>query len=90
VAKRGTCPNFRRRLTNRQGGRCYYCRSRMGGPGELREATIDHVIPKAGGGTDRLSNLVAACRLCNAAKGDLSAAAFLEVLAEFDREQACG
>jgi hypothetical protein len=36
--------------------------------------------------SNRLSNLVAACRLCNAAKGDLSAAAFLEVLAEFDRE----
>ncbi len=32
-------------------------------------ATADHVIPKARGGTDELSNLVDCCRRCNSARG---------------------
>ena len=32
--------------------------------------TIDHVIPVSKGGTHDLSNLVPACRPCNASKGD--------------------
>lgn len=36
-----------------------------------REAdTADHVIPKARGGTDDMSNLVAACNKCNGTKQD--------------------
>ncbi|HEV2354777.1 MAG TPA: HNH endonuclease signature motif containing protein [Puia sp.] len=32
-------------------------------------ASIDHIIPKAYGGTDRLDNLRAAHRLCNGVRG---------------------
>lgn len=36
-----------------------------------REATeADHVIPKAQGGRDELSNLVASCKPCNARRQD--------------------
>jgi hypothetical protein len=31
--------------------------------------SIDHLVPPAHGGSDLLSNLVPACRPCNAAKG---------------------
>ena len=40
---------------------CVYC----GKPAD----TFDHVIPKRRGGTDDPSNLVPACRSCNASKG---------------------
>lgn len=42
---------------------CRYCRSTDGA------LTVDHVTPVALGGTDDPSNLVAACRDCNAGKG---------------------
>ncbi|WP_136314335.1 HNH endonuclease [Actinomyces procaprae] len=41
---------------------CRYCHS------TTSELTVDHVIPKALGGSDDASNLVAACRDCNAGK----------------------
>ena len=41
---------------------CRYCRSTEG------QLTVDHVTPVALGGTDDPSNLVAACRDCNAGK----------------------
>lgn len=31
--------------------------------------TVDHVVPKVKGGTDDMSNLVAACSECNTTKG---------------------
>lgn len=40
---------------------CRYC----GAPA----STVDHVTPKARGGTDDPANLVASCRSCNSAKG---------------------
>jgi 5-methylcytosine-specific restriction endonuclease McrA len=50
-----------RAVLERDGYVCRYC----GGPAK----TADHVIPKALGGTDDMSNLVAACRRHNSAKG---------------------
>jgi 5-methylcytosine-specific restriction endonuclease McrA len=46
------------------GHRCVYCDS-------SERPTIDHIVPKARGGTDRISNLVVACWQCNCDKGDL-------------------
>ena len=46
----------------RPGSRCHYC----GAPA----TTVDHVIPKAKGGTDAMSNLVPACARCNSSKRD--------------------
>lgn len=50
-----------RAILERDGYRCCYC------GGYAR--TVDHLLPKAHGGTDDPSNLVAACRRCNSAKG---------------------
>ncbi len=36
-----------------------------------RSATLDHVVPWSGGGTNALDNLVCACWICNRIKGDL-------------------
>ena len=41
---------------------CRYCRSTES------ELTLDHVTPVALGGTDEITNLVAACKDCNAGK----------------------
>ena len=50
-----------RSVLDRDGYRCRYC----GQPA----STVDHIIPKAHGGTDDRSNLVACCRSCNSVKG---------------------
>ena len=42
--------------------RCAYCRSSA--------MTVDHIVPRAEGGGDSLSNLVACCGSCNAKKAD--------------------
>ena len=47
--------------------RCVYCAQGL----ELETATLDHVYPLSHGGTHMPGNLVAACRGCNALKGDL-------------------
>ncbi|MFN3587833.1 MAG: HNH endonuclease [Spirosomataceae bacterium] len=42
---------------------CVYC-------GNKEDLTLDHVMPKSRGGKTSWDNLVAACRKCNARKGD--------------------
>ena len=44
-----------------KGAACFYC-------GDAA-SHVDHLTPKARGGTDDLSNLVPACATCNVAKG---------------------
>jgi len=59
---------LRAQVLSDAGGRCGYCRSSeeiMGAPLE-----IEHVVPEALGGSTRRDNLWAACRQCNAFKGD--------------------
>jgi len=38
--------------------------------GRRDDLTLDHIVPKARGGTDAVSNLRVACRSCNSAKRD--------------------
>src|SRR5262249_47093096 len=57
-------------LLEKFGRRCAYCK-RITGPFEL-----DHVLPRSRGGSDRVSNLALACRACNHAKDDRTAAEF--------------
>lgn len=55
-----------------QRGLCYICGGRMLRERELGPrlmASIDHVIPKARGGTNHRSNLRLAHRMCNSWKG---------------------
>jgi 5-methylcytosine-specific restriction endonuclease McrA len=54
----------RRNIIKRDNHTCQYCGTR-GGP-----MTVDHIIPRTMGGTDRWSNLVCACMKCNNRKGD--------------------
>lgn len=58
------------------GAACFYCGSAFT-PVGARQRTIDHRIPRVRGGTDRLGNLVFACRSCNQRKGDLPEADFI-------------
>lgn len=55
------------------GDACHYCAApiSIGGANGKARATLDHVIPRAKGGEDCYENVVAACLLCNVAKGDL-------------------
>lgn len=44
---------------------CQYCYDEL----NLKDMTIDHVIPRTKGGITRWDNVVASCYSCNAAKG---------------------
>lgn len=48
----------------RDGKKCAYCKRKE------RKIGLDHVIPLARGGSNDLSNLVVACSICNAKKGN--------------------
>ena len=58
---------YKKLLVERDGLRCHYCDIVM----NYRDAQIDHVIPKARGGTDAPTNLVLACATCNHVKSTL-------------------
>jgi len=45
--------------------RCQYC-------GVNKDLTLDHLVPKSKGGKSLWTNLVTACKHCNAKKGDYS------------------
>ncbi|MEN8216418.1 MAG: HNH endonuclease [Pseudomonadota bacterium] len=51
-----------------QGNKCFYCNAVL----DINEATIDHVIPRAKGGTDDIDNLVVCCKYANQAFADCS------------------
>ena len=59
-----------------QGGLCAYCHRPMTKRPKcvVRQspslATIDHLHPKARGGTDKPSNMILSCLACNTAKAD--------------------
>jgi 5-methylcytosine-specific restriction endonuclease McrA len=52
----------RRAVFHRDGGLCQYC--------GMSADSIDHVVPRSRGGSHEWDNVVAACRRCNASKGD--------------------
>ena len=54
----------RKNILRRDNYKCAYC-----GRSDL-PLTIDHILPKAKGGTDSWENLICACTLCNNKKGD--------------------
>lgn len=61
-----------------QKGHCAYCKRSM----KRENATLDHIIPLARCGLHDLSNVCAACELCNSLKSDLEVSEFLVILAE--------
>jgi 5-methylcytosine-specific restriction endonuclease McrA len=56
-------PANRREILRRDNHTCQYC-------GSTKKLTIDHVIPRAQGGTHTWDNVVTACSRCNAIKGN--------------------
>jgi len=57
-------------LLNKWEGKCAYC----GKEGSLE---IEHLVPRSRGGSNRVSNLVVACRACNTKKGTQTLEEFL-------------
>lgn len=62
IPYRWPVPLTRRNLFARDGWRCAYCTATA--------RTVDHVVPRSRGGRHAWDNVVAACRRCNAVKGD--------------------
>ena len=60
--------NLREFIFNKTNGKCSYCGAKA--------TEIDHIIPRANGGTDSTYNLTPACRSCNEKKSNLSLKAF--------------
>lgn len=58
--------NRKRFLYQQQGGRCAYCNK----PLSIRQATLDHVVPKCMGGPATRENQKVACKPCNCKKAD--------------------
>lgn len=52
-----------KRLVDRYGSLCAYC-------GENSANSLEHIIPRSRGGTDRIGNLLPVCQSCNSSKGD--------------------
>lgn len=62
-------------LTDYQNNHCYLCSRRMAPVGELFAhdsimPSLDHVLPKSRGGTNRLGNVALAHKKCNNEKAD--------------------
>ena len=55
-------------IFSRSGGKCVYCGTKA--------TEIDHIVPRANGGTNSTYNLVASCRNCNQIKSNLTLKAF--------------
>ena len=66
----------REQIYNKYNGHCAYCGQVI----TIKEMQVDHIIPKARGGTDAYNNLVPACRLCNHYKRAGSLTFFRNVL----------
>lgn len=61
----------RERLAEAQNWRCCYCGVRMNDLlNDPDEATLEHIVPRALGGTDDEDNLAVACRYHNELRGD--------------------
>ena len=65
LSKKTAKRKFRQQIKYGWGGLCAYCRCN-------RADTLDHCKPKSKGGSSLRSNLIPACRSCNADKGSES------------------
>ena len=64
----------KRRVFERDKYRCQYCGTDMTlhfAYPHLGVITVDHMVPKAAGGSNRIQNLVTCCRPCNQRKRNL-------------------
>ena len=73
------------RIFEKTGGYCHHCGTKLAWKnyGDLYKRAsweVDHSVPKSGGGTDHLNNLVPSCIPCNRAKGDLTSKQYATLL----------
>jgi 5-methylcytosine-specific restriction endonuclease McrA len=84
-------PKTRLRIYDRDGWRCVWCTAQVERPtlpedgllvcsGDIRQASVDHVVPRSRGGSNDPSNLITACAQCNAKRGHRSVPAFAVAL----------
>lgn len=80
--------SIRRAVENKYDGLCGYCGVKLAEYPNLDQCPeqycIDHIVPKASGGTDNIDNLMPACRTCNSKKGPRSLEKFRHRLAWLD------
>lgn len=81
-------PQNRKRLNNKsrrnnkshkrtlfdQSNKCHYCGKVL----EYEEATVDHFIPRAKGGSNDIENKVLSCGPCNVKKGSMIVGLMIE------------
>ena len=76
-------PRSHQRL-RRQSTHCHWCNQELANaPGYENSFTRDHVVPKSNGGSFRIQNIVASCERCNRYRGDMPAAEFARLIAEY-------
>lgn len=63
--------NIRNYLLEKHGRKCFYCDK------EVSTFEVEHMIPKAKGGSNRIDNLTLSCHSCNQKKGTLTAEGFI-------------
>jgi hypothetical protein len=68
MSERHIPAELRRRVEARAGGRCEYCKSLASISSQ--PFSIEHILPRARGGTGREENLALACQGCNNHKYD--------------------
>lgn len=61
-------------IFSRSNNQCVYCGAKA--------TEIDHIVPRANGGTDSTYNLVASCRACNEKKSNLSLKEFGKIMSK--------
>lgn len=64
--------NIRNYLLEKHGRKCFYCDK------EVSNFEVEHLIPKAKGGSNRIDNLTLSCHSCNQKKGTLTAEEFIK------------
>ena len=74
VDRRRPVSRRRRDIYAKCSGRCHYCSGALQLDGAWH---VEHMLPRALGGADEASNLVAACVRCNLAKRDRTALEFV-------------
>jgi 5-methylcytosine-specific restriction endonuclease McrA len=72
---------FLRQIIERDGLGCVWCNTQLSV--NHRDASIEHVIPRAHGGADVIENMALACKGCNRRRSDKPA---LEWLAACERD----
>ena len=63
ITKASVRPTRKKRVFNERGAKCAHC-------GTEENLTIDHIIPRSKGGTNKIENLQVLCKKCNLKKAD--------------------